>query len=152
MNTAIYADTETLVQEFRQHEMGSDGYTVDFRGMRVEADVSELKPWLAGFGSSESAVIELHATMLRFATSHLVNVPADMTVPAAVVFALARAIQHAAAVRRAVPDAVVLPCVAHVLAAVHSPAYLPDRSRHLDMARSWVAQVHLLAGVGDGAR
>ncbi|RJQ92378.1 hypothetical protein [Amycolatopsis panacis] len=152
MTETIYADTETLVQEFRRHGDFEDGFTFDCRWMRVDADVRELQPWLNGFSSNESAVIELHATMLRLATTRVVNVPKNMTVPAAVLFGLIRAIQHGAVARREVPAEVVLRCVAHVLAAVHSPTYLPDHSRHLDMARSWMAQACLHAGVEGGAR
>ncbi|GAB3375702.1 hypothetical protein [Amycolatopsis echigonensis] len=150
MNTAIYPDTKTLVQNFRQHTIDEiDGWSVGWRGMRVEADACELQSWLAGFDGAEAALVELHATMLRSATGDVTTVPERMTVPAAVLFGLTRAVQHGG---RAVSDDVVLRCVAHVLAAVHSPNYGADHRRHLDMARSWMAQAYLLAGVEAGAR
>lgn len=144
MNTVIYTDTKALVQNFRRHKTHSRGWTVECRGMCVESDAGELQPWLQGFSSPEAALVELHATMLRFATSHVVNVPKNMTTPAAVLFSLTRAVQHGG---RAVTDDVVLRCVAHVLAAVHSRFDVLDRDRHLDMASSWAAQAYLLAGV-----
>lgn len=151
MNTPIYPDTKTLVQKFRQHTIDEiDGWSVGWRGMDVESDACELQSWLASFDSAEAALVELHATMLRLATSLVVNIPEDMTTPAAVLFSLTRAVQHDG---RAVTDDVILACVAHVLAAVHTPGYhQAQRRRHLDMARSWAAQAHLLAGAEAGAR
>lgn len=148
MNTPIYPDTKTLVQNFRDHDQG-DGEWNFGRGLHIESDVRELQPWLQSFSRAEAALVELHAAMLRFTPSHIVNVPEAMTTPAAVLFGLTRAAQHGG---RVVTDDVVLRCVAHVLAAVHSPSYLPDHKRHLDMARSWVAQAFLLAGAEAGAR
>lgn len=153
MTTTIYNDTTALVRKVRRHTMDENGRAIERRGLRVESDVRELRPWLDSFDSGKAALTELHATMLRLATNcDVAYVPEDMTVPAAVLFGLTRAVQQGSPAHgRTVTVETALRCVAHVLAAVHTPAHQPNRSRHLDMARSWMAQAYLDAGVEAGA-
>jgi hypothetical protein len=152
MTETTYAGTDKLVTTFRDHVDTEYSFG---RELNVEIDVRELAPWLADFASNEAALIELHSSMLRYAR-RVTNVPENMTTAAAVIFGLTRAVQHGtrqakdsygAYAIETVPEDVVLACVAHVLAAVHSPTYLADHARHLDLARSWMAQAYLHAGV-----
>jgi hypothetical protein len=147
--------TDTVVAKFRAFE-DETGWT--YRGLRVDGDLRTLRPWLESFPGIETALTELHAAMLRKATQGM-GIAEDFTPAAAVIFGLARAVQcgtkplgGASIPRRAEIEDAVLRCVAHALAAITGDSFDPDRDRHLEMSRSWMAQAYLLVGVEGGAR
>ena len=129
--------TPTIISQFRGLE--------PYRGTTVTAEVEVLRPILADFASAEQALIELHASMLRHAARELV--PEYFTAAAAIIFGLVRAIQHST---EQMPEEVVLTTVAHAMQSALLNGSDPSQSRHLDLARSWLAQAYLIAGTDGG--
>jgi hypothetical protein len=129
--------TQTIIDKFLA--MGPSA------GTMVADEVDELRPLFAEFATFELALLELHASMLRHASRQ--SSPEEFTDPAAIVVGLVRAIQQA---RQAVPDEVVLTTVAHAMCGAVTAGWDPGRSRHLNLARSWLAHADLIAGAEGG--
>ncbi|MFD5089006.1 hypothetical protein ACFWMR_00290 [Amycolatopsis thailandensis] len=118
------------------------------RRTMIDDEVQALRPLFARYDDTEEAVIALHAVFLRKAA--MISCPDDFAVPAAVLFGLGRALRPGC---RIVPDDVVLNVLAHTIRAALAAAEdrdTVDTRRHLELARSWMAHAHLVAGVESG--
>ncbi|MEV0066668.1 hypothetical protein [Amycolatopsis sp. NPDC050768] len=135
MLTAINTQFDEL-DEFTTFRAGLDAY------------LKVLSTVFAQASSTKSALIELHASILRHARSDLA--PKEHLAAAAVLFGLTRAVQQA---RRAVPDSAVFNTVAYIVQATRTRIYQAEHGEHLELARSWMAHVYLVGDVeGSGPR
>ncbi|MEV4599466.1 hypothetical protein AB0K15_18900 [Amycolatopsis sp. NPDC049253] len=137
--TTTSTATDAILAGFNNDDIFSEYGSVYF-----DQALTYLTRWLDSVSDQEDALIEMHAAIVRRAQAGWRSELDHVSEVAAVVSGLARAVQHS---RTPMPADVLLNLLAHALCALWLDWTSSDRKDHLQMARNWMAQAYLVAGV-----
>ncbi|MEV0065386.1 hypothetical protein [Amycolatopsis sp. NPDC050768] len=137
--TTTSTATDTILAGFNNDDIFGEYGSVYFDGA-----LAYLTRWLDSVSDQEDALIEMHAAIVRRAQAGWRDQLDHVSEVAAVVFGLTRAVQHS---RTPMPADVLLNLLTHALCSLWLDWMCSDRKDHLQMARNWMAQAYLVAGV-----